>query len=405
MIVRSFLDWTGSAPAAARAEGAAALADAYLGDAMHRDDRADAVWTLTALLDDPSPLVRLAMARRLAPSPQAPHHLVTALANDRPDIAAVVLEVSPLLGEAELVDLLAVGCDVVQAAVARRPALPRGIAAALVEVGGIDACLTLCGNAAAVLPEAVLARLIERFGHDADVRAAVLARPDLTPSLHQDLVTATADALARFVAACGWLPADRAARVLRDAQDRACLTIAAQAAAGPDRTDGVHRLVAHLRRRGRLTPALMLRALLCGNYRFFATAASILSGLPFGRVAGLVESGQALGFAAVYARAGLPASLEPAFQAALTVAREPADAAADRGGDTLQHRRIVRVLAACADAPAADLGAVTALLRRFAAEAARVQAQQFARAVRRDTRDRGTVVSPRLTAADLRHAA
>lgn len=404
MIVRSFLEWTRSAPAAARAEGTAALVDAYLGDEIHPDERADAVWTLTALLDDPSPLVRLAMARRLAPSPRAPHHLVTALANDRADIAAVVLEASPLLGEAELVDILAIGCGVVQVAVARRQVLPRGAAAALAEVGRVEACLALCRNANAALGDPMLARLIERFGHDAALRAAILARPGLHPGLRHDLVLATAAALARFATDCGWLSPDRVARISREAQDQACLTIAAQASAALDRSESLARLIAHLRGAGRITPALLLRALLCGNHGFFAAAVSDLSGLPPGRVAGILASGQPLGFAALYARAGLPASLAPAFQAALADAADPN--ADHDGAAALQHRRVIRVLAACERAAGNNLGGVMALLRRFAAEAACAQAKQFARTVRRTTSDRGTAIPlPRPTAADLRTAA
>lgn len=72
MIVRRFLLWARTAPAEARAKGAAALAGAYLRSAMSPEDRREAETALISLVDDPSPLVRRALAEELAAAPQAP---------------------------------------------------------------------------------------------------------------------------------------------------------------------------------------------------------------------------------------------------------------------------------------------------------------------------------------------
>ena len=61
------------------------------------------------LLDDPSPLVRRALADALAASPSAPPAIVLALAADQPQIAAPVLALSPLFVDADLVDAVATG--------------------------------------------------------------------------------------------------------------------------------------------------------------------------------------------------------------------------------------------------------------------------------------------------------
>ena len=62
---------------------------------------------MTMLLDDPSPLVRQALAEALAYSPEAPASVVYALAAEQPQISAIVLEHSPLLIDADLVDAVA----------------------------------------------------------------------------------------------------------------------------------------------------------------------------------------------------------------------------------------------------------------------------------------------------------
>src|SRR5262245_5073185 len=109
MIVRQFLRWIQTAPPGDRAEATSALARAYLYSDLTDDDRLAADAAMTVLLDDPSPLVRLALAEALGSAPEAPHGVIIGLAHDQPDIATVVIGRSPVLCDAELVDLMAAG--------------------------------------------------------------------------------------------------------------------------------------------------------------------------------------------------------------------------------------------------------------------------------------------------------
>ena len=71
-IVRRFLAWAQSADADARAEAASALARAYLYSDLPAPVRAEAVLAMTAMLDDPSVLVRRALAEALCSAGEAP---------------------------------------------------------------------------------------------------------------------------------------------------------------------------------------------------------------------------------------------------------------------------------------------------------------------------------------------
>ena len=66
MIVRQFLQWLRTAPAGDRAEATSALARAYLYSDLSENDRAAAEGAMIMLLDDPSPLVRRALAEVFA---------------------------------------------------------------------------------------------------------------------------------------------------------------------------------------------------------------------------------------------------------------------------------------------------------------------------------------------------
>src|SRR5947199_7511538 len=109
MIVRQFISWTRTAPAGERAEATRALARAWLISDLHEDDRAVDEGALLMLLDDASPLVRQAMAEVFARSTDAPAAIVQALSLDQASVALPVLEHSPLLIVADLVDILATG--------------------------------------------------------------------------------------------------------------------------------------------------------------------------------------------------------------------------------------------------------------------------------------------------------
>ncbi|HEY1363747.1 MAG TPA: DUF2336 domain-containing protein [Xanthobacteraceae bacterium] len=372
MIVRHFLHWVRTAPAAERANATAALARAYLYSELTPDDRAAAEGALVMLLDDPSPLVRSELARALAFSEQAPPAVIHALAADQPEVASWVLEHSPLLMDADLVDAVATGTPQAQAAIANRPHLPRPVAAAIAEVGSAEACLVLIENPAAEPAGFSLDRIVSRHGHLAAIREAMLMRGDLPPATRQALLTKLSQTLAGFVTARAWLEQERAERVAKEACEKATVTLAAMLPSGEIRP-----LIRHLRASGQLNAGLILRALLSGNLEIFEEALAELSGMSLKRVSALVHDIRSSGLNAVFDKAGLPASTWTAFRAAIDAMHE-LGFAGDAGGMTRLKRRMVeRVLTRCADASDIDLEPLLLLLRRFAAEAVRDEARMF----------------------------
>src|SRR5262249_13663838 len=176
MIVRQFLQWIKSASAVERADAAAALGRAYLYSDLSPDDRAATEGALIMLLDDPSPIVREALSRALAFSEFSPPAVIMGLAADQPEVASWVLEHSPLLVDADLVDAVATGRPRAQAAIANREKLPSAVAAAIAEVGAPEACLVLIENPHAEVAPFSLDRIVTRFGHLAAIREAMLER-------------------------------------------------------------------------------------------------------------------------------------------------------------------------------------------------------------------------------------
>jgi uncharacterized protein (DUF2336 family) len=367
MIVRKFLLWARTAPARERAEATRMLVRSWLANQMGDAEAQEAETAFLSLSSDPSPLVRIALAEELAGSPRAPRSLVLALTAELGPAACLMFRNNPRLTDAELIDAAAMGGPDEQIAIASREVVSWELAAALAEVGCADAALTLLSNPQAEIMPVSFARLLERHGDDGRVREALLAHDELPSVLRHDIALRIADRLSGFAAA--WLTPERAERVTREAADNVAITLAEDHGG-----DVAQDVVICLREKGRLTPALMLRALVFGKPALAEAAFADLAGLPMERVAGLIWQRDSSGFASLYRKAGLPQTFYGAFAAAVA-----AQAECDPGQAPAQRSRAIlsRVIAAC-EADGVAGGGLLALLRRFEAECARDAAQALA---------------------------
>ena len=372
MIVRQFLQWIRHAPPGERAEATSALARAYLHSDLSPDDIAAAEGAMIMLLDDPSPLVRRALADVFATAQEAPLVVVHALANDQPEIAMSILALSPLLQESDLVDLVATAQPAAQAAIASRAMLPRSLAAAIAEVGCAPVCLALLENSSADIASFSIDRIVDRFGHLAAIREPLMARADLPMATRQALLAKLSRTLATFVAGRQWLGPEHAEDATREACEKATVALAADTP-----YEELGHLVQHLRQSGQLTAGMILRALLSGNVVLFEEALAELSDVPIDRVTSYIHDKNISGLNALYRKAGLPDQAYPAFREAIAAMREGVLIGEQGDVARLKRRMVERVLTACMAERGRDLTSLLALLRRFAVEAAREEARMF----------------------------
>jgi uncharacterized protein (DUF2336 family) len=230
----------------------------------------------------------------------------------------------------------------------------------------------LIENSTAEISARGLARVAERFGQLSAVREALLLRDDLSAETRQVLIATLSETLARFVVERDWISAERAQLIAREACDRATVTIASGRDAGE-----VGLLVQHLLTSGQLTGNLLLRAVLSGNTQFLIEAFAELSGLRPSRVAGILTDRNIQGFRALYERTGLPDAAFGAFRAAIEVMNETGFVGDTYGAATLKRRIVERVLTRYEGVAGDELDYLLAMLRRFAAEAAREEARFY----------------------------
>ncbi|WP_216331464.1 DUF2336 domain-containing protein [Agrobacterium deltaense] len=341
VIVQAFLRWSEKAGSTERAKAANALGRAYLQSDMVRENRDAAYMAMTYLLDDPSPRVRLALAEALADAPEAPRAILVSLAEDQPEIACTVIARSPVLTEADLVDLAGRGESLTRALIAARPGLPRGVCAALAEVGDLSETLVLLENDDAFITPFSLRRIAERHGCDADIRALLLCREALPADARHLLMGRVSEALAGSALVHALIAQNRADSIFREAEDSATILIA-----GNVPSPELPALVEHLRQRLELTPALLIHAVCSGRLEFFTAAMVNLSGLDDRKVRAILATGRPHALKALFKSVGLLGDAIDVFTEATLMWRRAArshlsEAAASVSAELLAHFRHV----------------------------------------------------------------
>ncbi|MFN3482288.1 MAG: DUF2336 domain-containing protein [Rhabdaerophilum calidifontis] len=393
-LVSAFLGWMDQAGPRERAEAVRLFAETVFEGAAGAEDPRAVDAALTLVLDDPAPSVRRALALVLASRADAPRHLVLGLAGDEPEVSAVLVARSPLLTEADLIELAAHAGPLACIAIALRAAVPSAVSAALVARGDFEPCLALVGNHGAEIAEADLLAIAARFGDRPRLRTILAARPELPPAVRHRLMLGLADALGRFATSGGFLSPARSARGLDEELLAGTLAIARRA--GRE----LPGFVAYLRDNGFLTPMLLFRAVLAGDLALLGLALADLTGLGAARVAGMLRGRSEAALAALMTRAGLPGYLVPVLVAATRAAAAQPRQEGDRAEFLLPVIRAAE--AACLAAPSEETTRLIALLRRFGAEAARAEARRLGEALRREaTRTLPSLLPPEIGPAML----
>ena len=319
MVIRQFLRWVGSARVAEREAAAAALARAFVDHQLPFEDRCEAEAALTLLLDDPSPKVRAALAEALSMSRYAPPQIIAALAADQKEVAAPVLVRSPLLTDADLIDRVAASDGPIQSLIAGRASVSMSLAAAIAEVGELEACVGLARNGGADIASLSFRRMAERHGHQAALRETLLNDRRLPGDCRHMLLVKLGEALKTSPLVIALMGQARAERVTREACQRASLTLLDKTARGEHAA-----LIEHLRLRGELTASFLIRAIAHGKVDFFGSVLMALTGQSEQRVRAILASGRDVAVTALFRSAGLVETLHAVFLRALKVWREVA---------------------------------------------------------------------------------
>lgn len=181
---------------------------------LSEDDK-DKAWrathqALTLLARDQLPLVRRVLSETLKQVPTAPRDIILTLANDRDaDVAAPVLQYSPVLSDEDLLNVIASSpLSASLTAISQRYGVSHTVSDAIFHTGDTDAVATLLRNDSAQIREETLDAIISAAPDRTAWHEPLVHRHDLNPGAALRIAEFVADTLIQDLANRADFPAD-----------------------------------------------------------------------------------------------------------------------------------------------------------------------------------------------------
>jgi uncharacterized protein (DUF2336 family) len=262
---------------------------------LSEDERHVLESLLKRAVNDAELVVRVALAAGLRRSRQLPREIALILAEDTLAVAQPILEESPALSDDDLKNILAECDGRKQVCIARRVSQSVAVSSAVVASGNAAAVAALI-ESDAVLDEALLNRVLDRYSRFETVKAAMLCRKDL--------------------------PAEVGARLgkLTPLVPEHASTDDVESAPLP--SGSARGQVAKLHFDGQLTASVVLQALCGGDIRFAEDAMAEIAGLSAEKAGFLIHDASPFGLKAIYRQCAFPEALFPAFRVAIDLVDE-----------------------------------------------------------------------------------
>lgn len=229
---------------------------------------------LKKLIQDVARPIRKALAEKLSQSHNAPHEVVSLLANDEFDIASPVLLKSDLLSDEDLIEIVRHRTLSHRLAIAMRRSVSTLVSDALVGTNSVDVIKALLENHGAQITDATMAYLVQQSESVDEFQEPLLRRKDLPLDLSQKMYIWVSAALRQYI-------------VENFAVDKAELDLTvANVADDVSSNDDVRRgddaamaLAEQLARRNELTADMLVKTLRRGEIALFEAMLAQMLGL------------------------------------------------------------------------------------------------------------------------------
>jgi uncharacterized protein (DUF2336 family) len=315
--------------AASRSDVAARMGPAL--DAKLTDtERALAEQILVLLARDAEVQVRASLAQSIKNSPSVPRKVALKMAQDVEKVSFPILRFSQSLTEEDLLAIVNEIGEPGREQVAQRAVVSRRLSATLIELGDEATVTRLMRNQGADIDDDSMGHALDKFGGQQSVTEAMAYRPSIPLSIARRLVALVADEVKQQVLKTQPAAAAEAEAAINLSGGKVLKRLTGEG----EGKDDVGTTVLRLHKDGKLTPAVILRALVHGDVVFFEASLAIFAGVPLLSARRLAHDPNPQAFAAIYAKANLPKEELVLFRLALTVAKETA-----YGGLSFEERK------------------------------------------------------------------
>ncbi|MDQ7018085.1 MAG: DUF2336 domain-containing protein [Robiginitomaculum sp.] len=258
--------------------------------------------TITAEMDVE---IRKEIANRFAKSSQAPIGLIGKFANDDIEVAAPVLQHSPVLSDGELAKLVSDHGQAHMRAISSRPTLSETVTGAIVANGDTQTLVTLTQNQGAQFSRESMETLVNKSETETDLQSPLVNHQALPPDLLNDMYFFVEERLRkRIIERNQETPPEELERAFAMAKKRICGSTALPA----DYAEAVRYIEAQKLRK-QVSPVLLAKLARNGDQTRFLLAFGELTGLDFETACRVWEPGKTEAVAIVCKASDLPRDL------------------------------------------------------------------------------------------------
>lgn len=334
----------------------------YANKSFHEREFMFAEQIFRLLMKDTEIKVRQALAQRVKNNPDIPRDIVLHLAKDVEQVAMPVLEMSQVLSDADLIQIIDNSRGIGKLiAIAKRARVSDRVSHALVETHYPQVVKSLLDNSEANISDQDYAKILEDFSHEEVITHTLAGREQLPFHIVEKLIHHVSENLAAQLEEKYQIDFDA---VRPAASEQITLEMVPYDASDEE----IATIVAQMLKHDRLSPSIILSSLCRGHIRFFETALAHLANLPLANARKLVRDRGPLGFQAIYHKTGLPESMFQAVRILLQVVLETHQTSAVSPGTQAYSNQLVQtILIQAGNEDIENLSYIIALVRQSAA--------------------------------------
>ena len=272
------------------------------------------IQTLELLAEDELPRVRQVLAEEIKSLDCVPKRVIAKLARDIECVSAPILEYSPLLSDADLIDIITTAqARHALVAVARRATLGAKVSDVVAEAMDVPSVAALLNNASSHIRQKTIDKIVEQAARIHEWHEPLVRRPDLSQRAIRRIAGFVCSSLLDRLAARHQLDADTSALLRQKLRER----VEMENGAG-----GVASVAAAHFRDGTLDENVVMSAARDGQRELVVQALSLLAAIPAETVQRILETNSAKPITALVWRAGL--SMRAAFRIQTSLLHLPA---------------------------------------------------------------------------------
>ena len=281
---------------------------AYGAESLAETERELALAIIQAILPDVELALRCQLSESLQHSTQLDRRLALQLAKDVIDVATPLLTQSPVLTDADLVEIITGTSPAHIRAVAQRAVLSTDVTGAIIQYGDEAAVLRIAANSNAAINADGFHRALNRFPDHTRLNETMSLRSALPLAIVERLATVvTGKVLERLIQRYA-LPAQRVSSILHHSREHFLLT-----SMGGHLAEELRDFADRLEENGLLSGSLVLRALAIGQFAFLLQALSVKSGIAIGNIRKLMSDDGGNGQEQLFLKCHLPGAYRRLF--------------------------------------------------------------------------------------------